>query len=109
MDPVSEAAILYLKRKNKRNYPEGRLDNGGRWYPHDSERQDCCSNVRQPSRTWPWPLLKHCCSLEHVCNLYKVDKKEVRSRLSRKGLPLLMGSGDPWLDEYIEKNLKGAD
>jgi hypothetical protein len=28
--------------------------------------------------------------------------------LSKKGLPLLIGTGDPWIDKYLEKKLKGT-
>lgn len=46
--------------------PSGRTDNAGRWYPLDNENQDCCGNIRWPSRSWPLSLLKHCQTLAHI-------------------------------------------
>ena len=93
MDKVTEAAIEYLKRKERILYPSGRTEKGDRWYPDNSETVSCCS---------------YCRSLKHVCKLYNVKEKEVRFMLSKKGLPLLIGSGDPWVDKYLESKMKGV-
>lgn len=39
---------------------KGYFDNAGRWYPTDPILEQYCSNYRQPSRAWPYSLLKAC-------------------------------------------------
>ena len=53
--------------KNREIHPEGTFDKGGRWYP--DMKLECC-NVRSPSRAYPYSLMLHCRSWEHVCNEY---------------------------------------
>jgi len=77
-DRLNEALIEYLNRRDRVSHPQGRLDNGGRWYPSAEERRECCRTIREPSRKWPFSLLVHCRSLRHVAHLYGVDEKELR-------------------------------
>jgi hypothetical protein len=50
--------------------------------------------------------MTHCRTLKHVCNLFKVAEKEVRFRLTKKGLPLLVGSGNVWLDKWLDQKIR---
>jgi len=81
-DKLDEALIEYLQRQDRVSHPQGEFDNGGRWYPSDEERQECCYSIRSPSRNWPYSLLLHCRTLRHVARLYGVDEEELR-RLAR--------------------------
>lgn len=104
-DPITYASITYLLRKNKQAWPDGHRDSGSRWYPSKAEQACCCHSIRQPSRSFPMSLQDHCQSLKHVCNLYKVNEEEVRFRI-KKELPLLMGSGNAWLDKWLEQKFR---
>lgn len=75
---VKEAAEEYIKRQDRRSHPSGSCDKGGRWYPDESERCECCESIREPSRAYPWSLMIHCRTARHVANLYGVDKADVR-------------------------------
>lgn len=103
MTPEQYAAVTYIKRRNRTDHPEGKTDKGGRWFPSDYEKQPCCDNVRSPSRSFPWSLMTHCRSTEHIANLYGIPKETLKNALKKKNLPLLMGCG---VDQYIEEKLK---
>ena len=104
-DPITVAVITYLKRQARVSYPKGFVKHT-KWYPQEVEERPCCLNIRQPSHSYPWSLMTHCRSLKHVCNLLEVDEKEVRLRLTKKGLPLLVGSGDTWLDKWLDQKFR---
>jgi hypothetical protein len=74
---VDLAAREYLDRRDRNTHPTGKFDGGGRWTPSETERQDCCSHIRAPSRTWPFSLLPHCRSAVHIANLFGVDRAEL--------------------------------
>ena len=78
---LDKAAREYLARQKRESHPEGSFDNAQRFYPSQQERQDCCDYIRPPSRTYPFSLIKHCRSAEHVANLYGVDVTELRHRV----------------------------
>jgi hypothetical protein len=103
-----ETAAEYLKMQGRVLHPYGQRDGAGRWYPVEKERASCCGNVRQPTRAYPWTLMTHCRTLKHVCTLHGQDIKKVRFLISDKGLPLLMGLNDPWINRYITEKFKGA-
>lgn len=100
-----EVAVEYLKMKNRRLHPYGSIKNG-KWYPTEKEHAACCDKVRQPTRSYPWALMTHCRSLKHICTLHGVDITKVRFLLSDKGLPLLIGLNDPWINLYIADTFK---
>ena len=73
---------LYLDREHGRERPDGRTDNGGRWYPAPCERRACCECVRPPSRLWPWSLYAHAHSARHCSTLAGVEPRRLRGLLS---------------------------
>ncbi len=73
------AAITFMRRKKRLTYPEGGFNYNGIWYPHKSEVQDCCSQVRAPSKRWPYTLSQHCCTAMHVANRYRVSRTDLLS------------------------------
>jgi hypothetical protein len=71
---------MYIKRRDRTLHPDGACDSGGRWHPSDTETCSCCSEVRAPSRAWPWSLMTHCRSVGHVAKLFDVQELDVRRR-----------------------------
>ena len=69
----------YMLRRSGWNKPMGRMDEVGRWYPSDFERQECCGDIRQPSRKWPMGLFKHCTSMDHVALQFGVNADLLRA------------------------------
>ncbi len=78
---LDKAAREYLDRQKRESHPEGSFDNAQRFWPSDEERRDCCDDIRPPSRTYPFSLIKHCRSAEHVANLFGVDVTDLRHRV----------------------------
>jgi len=60
---------IYRDRKDRVAHPEGEFDGGGRFYPSETEEQECCAEIRSPSRAYPYSLMVHCRTLKHVKNL----------------------------------------
>ena len=75
---LEKALECYLRRQSRVSHPEGRTDNGGRFYPSESELCECCDSIRSPSRSYPWSYMIHCRTIPHIANLYEVDVKELR-------------------------------
>ena len=78
MDILQQAYEEYTARQDRVKHPDGKFDNGGRWYPSDEEKQTCCHKVRSPSRRWPYSLMSHCRTLRHVAKLHGVTEGELR-------------------------------
>jgi hypothetical protein len=90
---VVAAAREYLDRRDRISHPEGRTDNGGRWYPSDTEDVGgtITRTIRSPSRAWPWSYMVACRTAGHVAELYGVDASAVRSMartLDRPSYPI---------------------
>lgn len=60
---------IYYRRKERIDHPDGHFDGGGRWYPSEEERCECCDSIRGPSRRWPWSYMQHCRTKKHIKNL----------------------------------------
>lgn len=75
---VIDAAREYLARRDRRKHPAGEFDKAKRWDPAATEEQTCCRSIRTPSRGWPYSLLVHCRTLNHVARLYNVPAADVR-------------------------------
>lgn len=74
---VEEAVQCYLDRKDRLEHPEGKFDRASRWYPSDQEEQDCCKDIRRPSRNYPYSLMLNCRTKKHIANLYEVETKDM--------------------------------
>lgn len=70
---ILDAIAQWKRRADREEHPDGEFDNAKRWYPKGEERQECCRDIRNPTREWPNSLLNHCRSLEHVALLNGVD------------------------------------
>jgi len=97
-----QAAVEYLLRKYKFQYPSGRLDHS-KWYPDITEEAECCKSIREPSRAYPWSLSTHCRSLTHIATKYGLDEKEIRKFINKQ-LPCLLGLNEQ-LDKIIANKL----
>ena len=75
---VAVAANEYILRQARVSHPLGRFDRGGRWYPNQGEKQACCDTIRYPSRRWPYSLMKHCRTAQHISMLCGVNLKSLR-------------------------------
>jgi hypothetical protein len=71
------AAYLYLDRKARVSHPDGNFEHGKKWYPSAAERCWQCAYIREPSRSWPFSILTHCRSAEHIASTHSVDAKEL--------------------------------
>ena len=80
---ITDAARIYLNRKNRLSHPDGDFDNAQRWYPSKSEHRDCCDEIRSPSRAYPYSYMTHCRSLEHVAALCGKDPKKLRAAVKK--------------------------
>ena len=81
-DRMNRAVMTYYHRQNRDAHPDGQTDKAGRWYPSASERQPCCNQIRQPSRSYPWGLMLHCRTMVHLAQAYDVPESDLR-RASR--------------------------
>jgi len=78
---VVQAAQEFIARRDRRSHPDGRTDNGGRWYPSDDENinRTVTSTIRSPTRAYPWSYMHACRTAAHVAELFGVDATDVRS------------------------------
>ena len=70
------AAQHYLELKDRRRHPVGKYDGGGRWYP--AQEHACCTGIRGPSRAYPYSLMTHCRTAQHVAAEYGVEKAAMK-------------------------------
>lgn len=96
-------ARSYLYRKHHFERPEGRCDNGGRWYPKGRD-EEVMGNVRAPSRSYPWSYYKAAFTVKHCAALHGVDDKRVRRLVRLVGEPPVMQGQAP-LKDWIENSL----
>ena len=75
---LERATSEYADRQERRAHPDGQTDKGGRWYPSASESQPCCRDVRGPSRSFPWPYMRHCRTMRHLAQLYDVPEAALK-------------------------------
>ena len=78
MDKLEQAAQCYINRLNRKEHPEGTFDKAKRFQPSEQESRDCCNHIRRPSARFPYSLMVHCRTIEHIANLYEVDTTELR-------------------------------
>lgn len=54
---IFAAASTYLRLRDRLEHPVGEFDNAGRFYLTD--KCDCCSSIRSPSRAYPYSHMVH--------------------------------------------------
>jgi len=73
------AALYHWKNlQDRKIHPDGSFDSARRWYPSETEREECCNSIRSPSRSYPYSMMVHCRSYTHVAAKYCVDIKDLR-------------------------------
>jgi hypothetical protein len=85
---IDEAVKTFLDRKYRKAHPKGNFDSVSRWTPNYDERCECCKNIRRPTRSYPFSLLVHCRTAEHVANLFGVDVALVKKLAKHQELVL---------------------
>lgn len=98
---LEQAAQEFIDRKNRNSHPDGKFDGASRWYPSESEKQECCGHVRSPSRAYPYSYMVHCRTIQHVAKLYNVDEKELR-KLVIKITPPKREGGDNYFKQVAQ-------
>lgn len=63
-----------INKQNRRTNPWGEFDKAGRFYLDDAEEQKCCFSVSSPTKRFPYSLMKHARSAEHIANKHNVPK-----------------------------------
>lgn len=71
VDLIIQAAAEHLKRKNRLSNPAGTFDSAKRFYL--SDKCECCSSIRSPSRSYPFSEMTHGRSAEHVAHEFGVE------------------------------------
>jgi hypothetical protein len=74
---LRKAAICYLDRQSRDEHPDGHFDNKKRWEPSSIEHCECCDSIRTPSKAWPFSLMVHCRTAQHIARLYGVPSREL--------------------------------
>lgn len=72
-DKIMMAAVEYVSRSNRKKHPVGSFDSKGRFYIANSERCECCHNIRSPSKSYPYSEMVHARSAIHVSSMFGVD------------------------------------
>lgn len=75
---ILAAAWEYLSRRDRVTHPSGSFDKAYRWYPDAVEMCGCCDGIRPPSCGWPYSLLVHCRTADHVAALRGVSALELK-------------------------------
>jgi hypothetical protein len=96
MDALQSALEMYRARQDRSQHPQGAFDKQGRWYPDANETRPCCANIRSPSRAFPYSLMVHCRSLEHIARLRSVNASELRSLERQDRQPARREGGDDY-------------
>lgn len=80
LSPEVQAAVLFIKRKERLDHPEGGTDRGGRWYPKGRDAEVFPADAyRSPSRAWRWSYMVACRTAAQCARYHDVDVKAVRS------------------------------
>jgi hypothetical protein len=104
------AAITYIRRRDRDEHPAGSFDSAKRWYPDPSENLNT-AYYRSPSRSWPFSYMHACRTAQHCSHLHEADVSTVRSianRIDRAGLIENENDAKQWLTVEVTKTLAKA-
>ncbi len=73
---LTAAAVEFIDLQNRTTHPAGTFDNARRFYP--AETFECCAGIRTPSAAYPFSLMVHARTADHIANKYKVEPSEIR-------------------------------
>jgi hypothetical protein len=84
--------LLYTWRQERHTHPEGKRDNGRRWWPSKAENLDGIqARIRTPSAAWPNSIIRACRSRCHCAALVRAARagqkvpQDVRDALDAAG------------------------
>lgn len=86
------AVKCYIDRKARTAHPEGSFDSAGRWCPSKKEECIFCGLIRPPSRGFPYSVLTHCRTIEHIAQLFDVGGSELRKAVNAHKKSILIKS-----------------
>lgn len=66
----ADADEVWKSRKDRKTHPVGQFDRKKRWLPDTTEECSCCAEIRYPSAAYPYSLMTHCRTKEHVYRLF---------------------------------------
>ena len=69
-DTELDAAREYVTLQSRQTHPVGTFDNAGRWFPSVA----CRCAVLHPSRAYPYSLLVHMRTAQHVAEVRGVNR-----------------------------------
>lgn len=105
-----DAAVTYIRRRDRDEHPAGSFDNGGRWYPDSSENLDT-SCYRSPSRGWPYSYMHACRTAQHCAQLHEAEigaTRRIANRIDRACLIEDPQDATAWLTAEVKKILAHA-
>lgn len=82
---------VYYLMKNRLVHPEGTFDKAGRWYPDNM--YECCSDIRGPSRSYPYSYMLHCRTKKHIDTVLNNDPNflsYILSHFDKEEIPLMI-------------------
>lgn len=83
MPPAAEiGAVIYGWRKNRLTHPPGQMDKARRFSTY--EYMDCCEPIRPPSRSWPFSMMLHCRTANHIAELVDSTPRDIRRAHRRR-------------------------
>ena len=88
MTNLELAITEYLLRKDRRSHPDGTFDSAGRWFPATEESCACCNGLRSPSKVYPYSLMVHCRTANHIAMRYGVEASEIRRGAKTASCPV---------------------
>ncbi len=87
-----QAALTYVKRRERSEHPAGHFDRKRRWYPAEGETRECRRSIRRPSAAYPFSLMLHCRTIVHVATLFRVTVRELKEKIPEVMLKRCSGS-----------------
>ena len=107
LEKLMEARQTYIERRRKSAHPLG-IWRERKWFPDSLEHRECCDQVRQPTMTYPYSLMRHCRTLKHISNLYGVPVSDLRWAARGYQRKDWVGWRKPWEEKKNKRMAKEA-
>jgi len=78
-----EILIEYWNRQYRFRYPVGGVKPSGVWLPAKQEHCSCCEIEIEKGNAFACQMYIHCCTIEHICELYNVDIDKMRKYIHK--------------------------
>ncbi len=89
IEKIKKCSLEYISRRIRRTHPKGYFDSAKRFTL--SNRHDCCTGIRTPSRSFPFSEMTHGRSLPHIAHEFGLEKhisiiRRATNRLEKDGM-----------------------